>query len=180
MANQSQRTPGRLMFFLLALIVVPAADGESNRSVLNRILEDRMTQSEPSLGEQIEACERIAADRQGPVLDAEKLSSLGAKRHQVVTALAYLHARNQYLCEREMRQEGALKRDVLAHLQAKRGKAGRSHYSTHDRFLDEGYRYHRLAGQYRALPLGLRRHLEERVGHVPFNLTRVLEASGYR
>mgnify|MGYP006292045073 FL=1 len=178
MVMQCRWIIGRCLCLLLVSTVATAAFAESPRGALNRIIEHSMMAPEPSYGEQVAVCEQIAAGRSGPVLDGERLSSLAVNRRQVVKALGYLHARNQLLCERAARQQGTLKREVIRQLQARRGKAGRSYYPTHDRFLDEGYRYHRLASEYLGLPLGLRRHLESRIGHEPFDLKRALDDAG--
>ena len=162
------QSPGQFVVFSLMLLVVPATSAESPRSALNRIIEHQMTAPDRSFAEQVVVCERIAAERAGPVLERARIASFNVTRRQVVAALGYLQARNQRLCERAVRHEGALRRDVLRYL-----------YPTHDRFLDEGHRYHRLARRYRALPLGLRRYLEQQVGTEPFSLRRVLQTAGY-
>lgn len=128
-------------------------------------------------GETIELCSQKADKESVPIIDAEKLSQLGAERGDILVGLAYLSAENMFRCERDARLAMAYRAGALSYLRKELGKASDEVEKVERGFIYPSIQYYKYQIEYEKLPQNLKLYLEEAAGSEPFDVIKAIDVN---
>ena len=152
-----------------------ADENESSTQVMEQVSRN-ILQATSEYSARIELCDQKISANSVPKLEINRLSNLGVNRQDVVAALAYLHYRNYFLCEKDERLALAFHLGTLASLKQEFGAEGRSVETIQSSVSYPQEKEIRLEIKYLALSDEVRRYFESVVGKEPFDLFATLDA----
>lgn len=124
----------------------------------------------------IELCDQKISANSVPKLEANRLSNLGVNRQDTVAALAYLHYRNYFLCEKDARLVLAFHLGTLASLKREFGAEESSIETIQSSISYPSEKEISLEIKFLALSDEVRNYFESVVGKEPFDLFATLDA----
>ncbi|WP_444932061.1 hypothetical protein ACJJIF_09945 [Microbulbifer sp. SSSA002] len=170
----------RLAFFFLCTFIASSCNSEASiesKEVIN-LASRNVLKSTNSYSEQVSQCNELIDTTTPPILNKKKLNDLKATRENILTAIAFIKYKNDFLCERSALLELTFHLGTIENIKKELKLDSSSSEKLQSIISFPSVKELELEVKYLNLPKEQRTYYESKFSDKPFDLIKALELNG--